>query len=128
MLWTDWADIFCGHSWVAGECYRLKKRKLFFSKFFFSNSFFLRALQVAFNIKKQGIRTYVLYRRPNGWTDWAEIFADTHGWPGDVSGSKNSKLKKSFATNSNFKISIFSTRRCKSLKLKLRIFNPTFIV
>ena len=21
--WTDWAEIFCGHSWVAGGCYRL---------------------------------------------------------------------------------------------------------
>ena len=25
---------------------------------------------------------YVPYSRPNGWTDWAEIFVDTHGWPG----------------------------------------------
>ena len=23
--WTDWAEIFCGHSWLAGGCYRLKK-------------------------------------------------------------------------------------------------------
>ena len=25
--WTDWAEIFCKHSWVAGGCYRLKKSK-----------------------------------------------------------------------------------------------------
>ena len=23
--WTDWAEIFCGHSWVAAGCYRLNK-------------------------------------------------------------------------------------------------------
>ena len=22
--WTEWAEIFCGHAWVAGGCYRLK--------------------------------------------------------------------------------------------------------
>ena len=22
--WTEWAETFCGHSWVAGECYWLK--------------------------------------------------------------------------------------------------------
>ena len=22
--WTDWGEIFCGHSWVAVRCYRLK--------------------------------------------------------------------------------------------------------
>ena len=26
--WTDWAEFFCGHSWVAGGCYRLKDSKL----------------------------------------------------------------------------------------------------
>ena len=23
--WTEWADIFCGHSWVTGGCLGLKK-------------------------------------------------------------------------------------------------------
>ena len=27
--WTDWAQIFYGHSWVAGGWYRLKKIKEF---------------------------------------------------------------------------------------------------
>ena len=31
---TDWAEIFCGHSWVAGGCYRLKKFSNFFLHFF----------------------------------------------------------------------------------------------
>ena len=29
--WTDWADIFCEHSWVAVGCYRLKKLIFFFN-------------------------------------------------------------------------------------------------
>ena len=33
---------------------------------------------------KQDVYIYVAYSRPNGWTDWAEFFADTHGWPGGV--------------------------------------------
>ena len=32
--WTDWAEIFCGHSWVARGCYRLKNR--FFPDFLLS--------------------------------------------------------------------------------------------
>ena len=32
-------------------------------------------------IKKQDIRTQVLYSLPNGWTEWAEFFLDTHGQP-----------------------------------------------
>ena len=38
---ADWADIFCGHSWVAGGCYGLKKMLSFFSKCF--KFFFPRA-------------------------------------------------------------------------------------
>ena len=38
---------------------------------------------------KQDIRLYVPYSQPNGWTDWAEIFVDTHGWPVGVLGYKN---------------------------------------
>ena len=30
---------FCGHSWVAGWCLRLKKSEIFFSQNFFSNFF-----------------------------------------------------------------------------------------
>ena len=37
---------------------------------------------------KQDIRLYVPYSQPNGWTDWAEIFVDTHGWPVGVLGYK----------------------------------------
>ena len=42
--WTDWAEIFCGYLWVAGGCYRLKKSKIFFLKFFFP-----KALQLVNN-------------------------------------------------------------------------------
>ena len=38
--WTDWADFFCGHSWVAGECYRLKKLEFFDPKYFFQKFYF----------------------------------------------------------------------------------------
>ena len=39
--WTEWAEIFCGQSWVAGGCYRLKKLEFFsFKTFFFRKSFF----------------------------------------------------------------------------------------
>ena len=48
--WTDWADIFCGHSWVAGGCYRLKKFKFFFQNFFFRKFFYPRALQLVDSI------------------------------------------------------------------------------
>ena len=38
--WTDWAEICCGHSWVAEVCYRLKILIFFFEillvKIFFS--------------------------------------------------------------------------------------------
>ena len=32
--WTEWAEIFCEHSGVAGWCFRLKNR-IFFNIFFF---------------------------------------------------------------------------------------------
>ena len=37
-----------------------------------------------FYIIEQDIRIdiYVAHSRPNGWTDLAEIFVDTHEWPG----------------------------------------------
>ena len=31
--WTEWAEFFCGHTWVVG-CLRLKKIEVFFSTFF----------------------------------------------------------------------------------------------
>ena len=34
--WTDWAEIFCEHSWVAGGCYMLKKKFSAFKKKIFS--------------------------------------------------------------------------------------------
>ena len=42
--WTDWADIFCGHSWVAGERLKLKK----FENIFFKIIIFL--FQLVFNV------------------------------------------------------------------------------
>ena len=35
--------------------------------------------KVIIYIIKQDIRIYVAYSRPNGWTDWAEIFCK-HSW------------------------------------------------
>ena len=31
--WTDWAEICCGHLWVAGECYKPKKNFIFKKRF-----------------------------------------------------------------------------------------------
>ena len=33
--WTEWADIFCGHSGVLGGCFRVKKIKFFLFQIFF---------------------------------------------------------------------------------------------
>ena len=33
-------------------------------------------------IIKQDIHIYVPFGRPNGWTEYAEFFVDTHGCPG----------------------------------------------
>ena len=76
--WTEWAKNFCGHSWVPGGCFRLKKsfffgfQNFFVFKFFVFNIFFSshgqrRALQLVvykrwllcknFKIKK----TFFLY-------------------------------------------------------------------
>ena len=38
--------------------------------------------RVVLPMSKKGIHIYVAYSRPNGWTEWTEIFVDTHGWPG----------------------------------------------
>ena len=46
--WTDWAQILCGHSWVAVRCFRLKKI-LHFSLIFFSRA--TPALQLVFYIE-----------------------------------------------------------------------------
>ena len=55
--WTDWADKFCGHSWVAGGCYRLNKMENIFSEYFVQIFFFhwqRRALQlVAYILRSQ---------------------------------------------------------------------------
>ena len=34
----------------------------------------------------------VANRRPNGWTDWAEFFVETHGWSAGVLAKKYLKL------------------------------------
>ena len=44
--WTDWAEIFCGHSEVAGGCHRLKKFEIFSFKIFHGQR---RALQLVVN-------------------------------------------------------------------------------
>ena len=56
--WTDWAEIFCVHSLVAGGCYKLKNRNFFFKFVFFKIFFFKfffhgprRALQLVFTTK-----------------------------------------------------------------------------
>ena len=72
--WTDWAEIVCGHSWVAGGCYRLKKLDFFFQNIFFFYIFFhgqRRALQLVF------IYLYVhklTISWPNCWTELADFF------------------------------------------------------
>ena len=38
--WTDWAEIFCGNSWVAGGCYRLLEIQNFVFKKIFKIFFF----------------------------------------------------------------------------------------
>ena len=59
--WTEWAKIFCGHSWVAGGCYRLKNQNFFFPKFFFQHFFFhgqRQALQLVLNKTKLYNKVY----------------------------------------------------------------------
>ena len=46
--------------------------------------YYLDSRQNEIYIIKQDIRIYVAYSRPNGWTDWAELLLNTHGWPGGV--------------------------------------------
>ena len=61
--WTDWAEIFCGHLWVAGGCYRLKKNSNFFPENVFIKIFFFhgqrRALQLV-TFKSETIITLIL--------------------------------------------------------------------
>ena len=45
-----------------------------------ANILFLRRFQVIFYLYNK--TRHVAYSRPNGWTDWAEIFLDTHGLSG----------------------------------------------
>ena len=49
----NFVDTFCGYTWVAGGCIRLKKSNIIFFRFFSSKFFFLngqlRALQLVFN-------------------------------------------------------------------------------
>ena len=56
--WTDWADIFCGHSGVAGGWHRLKKiRKFFFQNLFFHGQQW--ALPLVLNItSREAIRNF----------------------------------------------------------------------
>ena len=44
-------NFLCRHSWMAGDCYRQKKSKFFFQKFFFHGK--RRALQIVM-IKTNG--------------------------------------------------------------------------
>ena len=71
--WTDWADIFCGHSGVAEGWHRLKKNsKIFFKIYFFSTFFFhgqRRALQLVPN--KTCFNHFLLIR--STWSTYAII-------------------------------------------------------
>ena len=60
------------HGWPGG-CHRLKKFQYFFSHPLKKLPGQRRALQLVYVIK-QDIGIYVVYSRPNGWTEWAEIF------------------------------------------------------
>ena len=55
-----------------------------------------------------------------GWTDWAEIFGDTHGWPGGVIGYGNSKFCLS-------KIYFFFHGQRQALQRAINILINTFI-
>ena len=44
--------------------------------------------------RKCSIHNDTLESRPNGWTEYAENFVDTHGWPG----AKNSEIFSPWAT------------------------------
>ena len=59
--WTDWAEIFGGHLWVAGGCYRLKKLD-FFSKYFFKSMFFKK--------KISNRSAFILCTLLNCWFSW----------------------------------------------------------
>ena len=47
-LQDGWADIFCGHSWVAWECLRLKNK--FFSNLYIFFNIFFRGQHRAFQL------------------------------------------------------------------------------
>ena len=79
--WTEWADIFCRHSWVAGGCFGLKiigffqNFNLFFN--FFYSYFFLRStpgLQLLFYKKDQIFLNSGRNNNPGGSsTGWAAV-------------------------------------------------------
>ena len=43
-------------------------------------------IYIVIYIIRHVIHIYVAYSRPNGWTDWAGFFVDTHRWPEGVIG------------------------------------------
>ena len=83
------------HTWICLLNYSYIMCRVIFS---FSTVFLYFAENIFFVFKgyniitiyiiKQDIRIYVVYGRPNGWTNWAEIFDNTYGRPRSVTGYK----------------------------------------
>ena len=67
--WTEWADIFCGHSWVAGVCLRLKRIETFLLKYFFKNFnfffFFFGQRRILQLVSTKHKNVYKRYCKPN---------------------------------------------------------------
>ena len=61
--WTEWAEIFCGHSWVARRWHRVKKSNFSPFKFFFVSNllFFLRATP---GLLASTLKIYILVKTP----------------------------------------------------------------
>ena len=62
----SWAELFHGHSWVAGGCYRLKKIIVFPRA--------TRGPAASYYDKTRHSYICVVYSRPNSRTDCATIF------------------------------------------------------
>ena len=56
--------------------------------------------------------------RPNGWTDWADFFVDTHGLPGGGE-EKQAKQIEVFSTRNAGRFSLYRIR-CVDLKVYLK--------
>ena len=59
--WTDRAEFFCGHSWVAKGCHRLKKSKFYFSTFFLNLYFYGQRRAQGNNARKVISEVYAFF-------------------------------------------------------------------